>query len=39
MFPRLAQLHEKHRAKLFRKRCVSVGVTGVSMHSYRYAWA
>ena len=39
LFPRLSQLHEKHRAKLFRRRCDSVGITGVSLHSYRYAWA
>jgi integrase len=39
LFPRLAQLHEKHRAKLFVKRLATVGVTGVSLHSYRYAWA
>jgi integrase len=39
LFPRLARLHERHRAKLFRKRCDTVGVSGVSLHSYRYAWA
>ncbi len=39
LFPRLAQLHEKHRAKLFVKRLATVGITGVSLHSYRYAWA
>ncbi len=39
LFPRLSQLHEKHRAKLFRRRCDTVGVVGVSLHSYRYAWA
>lgn len=39
LFPRLAQLHEKHRAKLFVKRLATVGVAGVSLHSYRYAWA
>lgn len=31
LFPRLAQLHEKHRAKLFVKRLATVGVTGVSL--------
>lgn len=39
LFPALARIHERHRAKLFIKRLASVGVTGVSLHSYRYAWA
>ena len=39
LFPRLARLHEKHHAKLFAKRLATVSVTGVSLHSYRYAWA
>jgi len=32
-------MHEKHRAKLFRRRCLGLGIHGVSLHSYRYAWA
>ncbi len=32
-------MHEKHRAKLFRRRCLGLGIDGVSLHSYRYAWA
>ena len=39
LFPALARIHERHRAKLFIKRLASVGVKGVSLHSYRYAWA
>lgn len=39
LFPALARIHERHRAKLFIKRLASVGVSGVSLHSYRYAWA
>jgi integrase len=39
LFPALARLHERHRAKLFIKRLATVGITGVSLHSYRYAWA
>lgn len=39
LFPRLAGLHEKHRAKLFTKRVATVSITGISLHSYRYAWA
>ncbi|MGA9451829.1 MAG: tyrosine-type recombinase/integrase [Verrucomicrobiia bacterium] len=39
LFPRQAQLHEKHRAKLFNRRCQLLGIKGISLHSYRYAWA
>jgi len=39
LFPALARIHEAHRAKLFIKRLASVGISGVSLHSYRYAWA
>jgi integrase len=27
------------RATEFRQRCVVLGISGVSLHSYRYAWA
>jgi integrase len=39
LFPRLAAMDEKHRASLFQRACRRVGVIGVSLHSYRYAWA
>jgi integrase len=39
LFPRLAGMDEKHRASLFQRACRRVKVTGVSLHSYRYAWA
>jgi integrase len=39
LFPRLALMDEKHRAKEFRRRCLGLGIRGVSLHSYRYAWA
>jgi len=39
LFPALARIHERHRAKMFIKRLATVGITGVSLHSYRYAWA
>jgi integrase len=39
LFPALARIHERHRAKLFIKRLATVGIKGVSLHSYRYAWA
>jgi len=39
LFPALARIHERHRAKMFIKRLKTVGISGVSLHSYRYAWA
>lgn len=39
LFPRIVELHEKHRAKHFHRRCRGLGIQGVSLHSYRYAWA
>lgn len=39
LFPRFSLLHESHRAKEFNRRCAGLGIKGVSLHSYRYAWA
>ena len=39
LFPRLVAMDEKHRASLFQRSCRRVKVAGVSLHSYRYAWA
>jgi integrase len=39
LFPRLTAMDEKHRASLFQRACRRVKITGVSLHSYRYAWA
>lgn len=39
LFPSLAAMDEKHRASRFQQICRRVKVTGVSLHSYRYAWA
>ena len=39
LFPRLAIMHEKHRCKEFHRRCKGLGIQGISLHSYRYAWA
>ncbi len=39
LFPNVALRHEKHRAKEFKRRCVGLGIKGVTLHSYRYAWA
>lgn len=39
LFPRLRLLGENMRAGHFWKVCQRAGVSGVSLHSYRYAWA
>ncbi|MEW6158679.1 MAG: tyrosine-type recombinase/integrase [Verrucomicrobiota bacterium] len=37
--PRLSRMKEKHRAKEFKRRCKGLGISGITLHSYRYAWA
>jgi integrase len=39
LFPRISQMHEKHRAKQFAKRIDTLGIFGISLHSFRYSWA
>ena len=39
LFPQLAKVNEDRRAKMFSQRLKTLGITGVSLHSYRYAWA
>jgi hypothetical protein len=39
LFPQISQWPESDRAKAFIRRRRLVGVCGVSLHSYRYAWA
>src|SRR5438094_5571288 len=39
LFPTLINKKEKHRAKEFRRHIDGLGITGVSLHSYRYGWA
>lgn len=39
LFPGIRQQPSKNRAGYFRKACMACGVTGKSLHSYRYAWA
>jgi integrase len=39
LFPNIAGMKESDRAKAFIRRCRLVKVSGVSLHSYRYAWA
>jgi integrase len=39
LFPQWSQTTASDRAAEFRRRCRVVGISGVSLHSYRYAWA
>lgn len=39
LFPYLRGRLPGYRANEFRERCRGLGITGVSLHSYRYAWA
>ena len=39
LFPRLAEMDEKHRASLFQMICRRLSIKGISLHSYRCAWA
>jgi integrase len=39
LFPNLSTWTESDRASRFRRRCHKAGVLGVTLHSYRYAWA
>jgi integrase len=39
LFPNLQNVQPGHRAKEFKKRCRGLGIHGVTLHSYRYAWA
>jgi integrase len=39
LFSMISRWKESDRAKAFIRRCKRVGVAGVSLHSYRYAWA
>lgn len=39
LFPALAGVSASRRARMFRRRIKSVGISGVTLHSYRYAWA
>ncbi|MBN8247787.1 MAG: tyrosine-type recombinase/integrase [Verrucomicrobia bacterium] len=39
LFPRLARMDEKHRAVEFKRRCTGLAIKGITLHSYRYAWA
>lgn len=39
LFPNLSQFPASDRASRFRRRCHKAGVSGVTLHCYRYAWA
>ncbi len=39
LFPYLATVRVGDRSTEFHQRCVGLGINGVSLHSYRYAWA
>jgi len=39
LFPYLATVRAGDRSTEFHQRCVGLGIKGVSLHSYRYAWA
>ena len=39
LFPYLRSVRCGDRATEFKQRCEGLGIKGVSLHSYRYAWA
>lgn len=39
LFPYLRRVRAGDRATEFKQRCDGLGIRGVSLHSYRYAWA
>jgi integrase len=39
LFPYLFRVRASDRATEFKQRCLGLGIRGVSLHSYRYAWA
>jgi integrase len=39
LFPYLRTVRASDRATEFKQRCQSLGIKGVTLHSYRYAWA
>ncbi|MBI3867400.1 MAG: tyrosine-type recombinase/integrase [Verrucomicrobia bacterium] len=39
LFPKLKPMREAHRSTEFRRCCRRLGITGITLHSYRYAWA
>jgi integrase len=39
LFPYMRKVRAGDRATEFKQRCAGLGIAGVSLHSYRYAWA
>src|SRR5438874_2419888 len=39
LFPNIKRTSANHRSAEFRRRCRVTGIAGVSLHSYRHAWA
>ena len=39
LFPYLITVREADRATEFKQRCFGLGIHGVTLHNYRYAWA
>jgi integrase len=39
LFPSLANVRPGDRATEFKQRCDGLGIRGISLYSYRYAWA
>jgi integrase len=39
LFPYLSTVRSGDRATEFKQRCVGLGIKGITLHSYRYAWA
>jgi integrase len=39
LFPYLSSVRAGDRATEFKQRCQQLGIQGVTLHSYRYAWA
>jgi integrase len=39
LFPYLCTVRAGDRATEFKQRCTGLGISGVSLHCYRYAWA
>jgi len=39
LFPSLREMNSGHRATEFTRICRRTGIKGVTLHSYRYAWA
>ena len=39
LFPYLCTVRANDRATEFRQRCDGLKISGISLHSYRYAWA